>query len=110
MRLRQDSGDLLRDPQGGGGSVDLRAQGGDRADEQRLGACAAPCGDLASDQWRDGQRRWQPVRGADADGRGDLSPTEAECAGVSQLVLRGAPARPEGPVAGAGELTTDTTC
>src|SRR5436853_7411242 len=45
---------------------------------------------------------------ADADGRGDLSPTEAERAGVSQHVLRGSPARPAGPVAAAGELTTDT--
>ena len=105
LRLRQDGGDVLRDPQGGGGPVDLRARRGDRADEQRRGARAAPCGDLAADQRGDGQRRWEPVRGADADGGGDLSPAEAQRAGLSQLVLRGALARPEGPVAGAGELT-----
>ena len=90
--------------------MDLRARGGDRADEQRLGARAAPCRDLASDQWGDGQRRWEPVRGADADGGGHLPTAEAQRSGLSQLVLRGAVARPEGPVAGAGELTEETTC
>jgi transposase len=33
LRLRQDGGDMLRDPQGGGGLVDLRARRGGRADE-----------------------------------------------------------------------------
>src|SRR3954471_4432262 len=37
LRLRPDGGDVLRAPQGGRGPVDLRARGGDRADEQRLG-------------------------------------------------------------------------
>ena len=84
--------------------------GGCRADEQRLGAGAAACGDLASDQRGYGQRRGEPVRGADADGGGDLSPAEAERAGVSQLVLRVALAGREGPVAGAGELTAEASC
>ena len=72
LRLRQDGGDVLRDPQGGGGPVDLRARGGGRADEQRLGTRTATCRDLAADQWGYGQCRGQPVRGADADGGGHL--------------------------------------
>jgi len=110
LRLRQDSSDVLRDSQGGGGSVDLRARRGDRADEQRFGTRAAPCRDLAPDQWGDGQCRWQPVRGADADGGGHLPPAEAQRAGLSQLVLRGALARPEGPVPAAGKLTGYAYC
>ena len=71
---------------------------------------AATCRDLAADQWRDGQCRWQPVRGADADGGGHLPPAEAQRAGLSQLVLRGALARPEGPVPAAGKLTGYAYC
>ena len=110
VRLRQDGGDVLRDPQGGGGPVDVRAGRGGRADEQRGGARVAPCGDLAADQRRDGQRRWEPVRGADADGGRDLPAAEAQRAGLSELVLRGALARPEGPVPGAGKLTGYAYC
>ena len=88
------------------GSVDLRARRGGRADEQRAGTGVATCRDLAPDQWRDGQCRWQPVCGADADGGRHLPTAEAQRAGLSQLVLRGALARPEGPVPAAGKVTS----
>ena len=52
----EDGGDVLRDPQGGGGPVGVRAGQGGRADEQRGGTCVAARGDLASDQWWDRQR------------------------------------------------------
>src|SRR5512142_480334 len=106
MRLRHDGSDVFRAPQGGGGPVDLRTRRGGGADEQRLGTRAAACRDLAEGQRWDGQCRWQPVRGADADGDCHLSAAEARRAGVSQCVLRGASARPEGPVPAAGKLTT----
>src|SRR3954451_3131259 len=94
------------DSQSGRGAVDVRARGRGRADEQRAGTRAAPCRDLATGQWRDRQCPWQPVCGADADGGRHLPTAEAQCAGLSQRVLRGAPSRTEGPVPAAGEVTS----
>ena len=85
--VREDGGDVLRDPQGGGGSVDVRARRGSCADEQRGGTSIASCGDLAADQWRDRQCAWEPIRGADADDRGDLSATGPQRLGLPDLVL-----------------------
>src|SRR5450759_2246501 len=71
--MREDGGDMLRDPQGGGGSVDVCARQGGVAHEQRGGASAASRGDLAADQRWDRQCAGESVRGADADRGGDLS-------------------------------------
>jgi transposase len=46
-----------------------------RADEQRGGTSAAPCGDLAANQWRNRQYAGESIRGANADGGGNLSAT-----------------------------------
>ena len=80
------------------------ARRGGRADEQRLGACAAPCRDLASDQWGNGRCQGQPVCGADAVGGGNLPSAEAQRAGVSEFVLRGAFEGPSRPIPAAGGL------
>jgi transposase len=78
------------------------ARGGDRADKQCLGARAAPCGNLAADPWEDGQRRWQPVRGADADGGRHLPATGAERVGLLEILFRGSSERPSDPLPLAG--------
>src|SRR6266404_2787853 len=45
--VRQDVGDMLRDPQGGRGVVDVCSNRGYRAHEQRRGTSVAPRRDLA---------------------------------------------------------------
>ena len=107
VRLRDDEGDLRRDPAGRGEPVDLRAGGGGPADEQRGGARRAARGDLAADQRGHGQRAGEPVRGADADGGGHVPAAGAERAGLPDIVLRGGSERPSDPLPLAGDSTED---
>ena len=100
-------GTLRRDPAGGGEPVDLRAGARGAAGEQRGGARRAACGDLAADQRGYGQRRGEPVRGADVDGGGDVPAAGPGRARLPGVVLRGGSERPIDPLPLAGDTTED---
>src|SRR5271165_2832634 len=94
--VRQDSGNLLRDPQGRRGAVDLCPSSGGRADEQRGRASHATRGDLAENQRRDRQCDREPIRRANADRRGDMSATGPQRPRLPEVVFRGESTQPTG--------------
>src|SRR5262245_3256866 len=102
LPVREDGGDVLRDPQGGGGPVGVRAGPGGRAHEQRGGTRVAPCGALASHQRRDRQHGREPVRGADADRCRDLPTTGMQRPGLPEHVLSGGLSWASHPLAATG--------
>jgi hypothetical protein len=83
------------------------ARGGGPAHEQRGGACPEARGDLASDQRGHRQRTGESVRGADADGGGDLPATGAQRPGLPDVVLPSRSERPRDPLSLAGDGTGD---
>src|SRR5512135_982158 len=102
-----DGGNLRRAPAGGGEPVDLRAGRGGPPNEQRGRARRATRGDLASHQWRDGQRAWEPVRRADVDGGGDVPAAGAERAGLPEFVFPSGSERPSDPLPPSGRSIAD---
>ncbi len=68
----------------------VRVAGGRRADEQRGGASPEAGRALAEGELRVGERAREPVRGADAHGRGDVPAAGPERAGLPCRGLRGA--------------------
>src|SRR5512135_641037 len=90
----QDGGDLPGTAGGRGTPLDFPTSAGGGPDEQRGGAGAATCGDLAQAQWRDRERLGESVRRADAVGGSDLPPAGSKRIGVPHRLPRGPPARP----------------
>ena len=99
VRLRQDGGDVRRVTASVALPVELHADRRRRADEQRGRARPASRGDLASHQRWDRQRAREPIRGADAFGRGDVPASDAQRAGIPDGVPSGTPGRSGAPFA-----------
>ncbi len=91
--MQEDRGHLPQAAEAGIGHVDLRLGRRHRADQQRCRARVAPCGAVAQEQRRNGQRSGQPLRGADAQRRGDLSAAESQRLGATDRVLSSATRR-----------------
>src|SRR5271157_2599629 len=108
--VRQDSGNLLRDPQGRRGAVDLCPSSGGRADEQRGRASHATRGDLAENQRRDRQCDREPIRRANADRRGDMSATGPQRPRLPEVVFRGESTQPTGSLPSARRSRTRQSC
>ena len=88
LRLREDGGGVRRDPEGGGGVVDVRLGRGGRADQQRGGAGDQAGGGVAEEVVRLPQRGGVPVRRAPVEC--DADPATAGTAGPG-IPRRGTP-------------------